>query len=91
MVKYSDMYYVCWLIERMHRTTQNVEKNKPSVRPIAGVYSRIVKNTHPDDYTNGIINVFSSFLPPLISDYGNHLYWANKEYLIESYKAGALL
>ena len=22
MVKYHDMYYVCWLIERMHRTTQ---------------------------------------------------------------------
>ena len=102
MVKYNDMYYVCWLIERMHRQTQKShhelvsllgkerishymeladvfhcenpdkivgelaeeiglptpplyrslpnEKNIPSVRPIAGVYSRIVKNTHPDDY-----------------------------------------
>jgi hypothetical protein len=143
MAKYNDMYYVCWLIERMHRTTQKPhhelvsllgearirhymeladvfhcenpdkivgelaeeigipepplyhslpnEKDKPSVRPIAGVYSRIIKNAHPDDYTNGIINVFSSFLPPLISDYGNNLYWANKEYLVESYKEGALL
>jgi len=143
MVKYADLYYVCWLIERMHRVTQLPHKElavrmgderirhymayadvfhcespdkivgeladelglpepplyhtlpneqaKPSVRPIAGVYARIIKNSYPADYAAGVAAVFSSFLPPLISDFGNNLYWANKEYLVESYKAGYLL
>ena len=43
------------------------------------------------DYITGITNVLTSFLPPLIADYGNNLYWANKEYLTECYKEGAIL
>jgi len=143
IVKYNDLYYVCWLIERLHRVTgqshkalveligevrishymeladifhcENPDKivgelaeelglpeprlyselpaemKNPALRSIAGVYARIVKATHPDNYVSGVINVLSSFLPPLISDYGNNLYWANKEYLTECYKEGALL
>ena len=143
MVKYNDLYYVCWLIERLHRVTgqshkvlvdligdarisrymqladvfhcENPDKivgelteelglpepclynelpaemKTPSLRSIAGVYARIVKATHPGNYVSGVINILSSFLPPLISDYGNNLYWANKEYLTECYKEGVLL
>ena len=143
MANYSELYYVCWLIERMHRVTKKThrelvellgelrirhymeladvfhcenpdkivgelavelglpepplyselsdEDKKPSIRPIAGVYSRIIKGTHPNDYITGITNVLSSFLPPLIADYGNNLYWANKEYLTECYREGAIL
>jgi len=67
------------------------EKKKPALRSIAGVYARIIKATYPDNYVTGVINVLSSFLPPLVSDYGNNLYWANKEYLTECYKEGVLL
>jgi len=143
MVKYNDLYYVCWLIERLHRVTEKPHKDvvelmgearirhymeladvfhcenpdkivgelaeelglpepqlygdlptemkKPALRSIAGVYARIIKATHPDNYVSGVINVLSSFLPPLVSDYGNNLYWANKEYLTECYKEGVLL
>jgi len=143
MSNYNDLYYVCWLIERLSRVTGKPHKSlvelmgdarikhymeladvfhcenpdkiigelaeelglsepqlyselpseakKPALRSIAGVYARIIKTIYPDDYVLGTINVLSSFLPPIISDYGNNLYWANKEYLAECYKEGALL
>ena len=143
MAKYNDMYYVCWLIERLHRVTgqphkvlidligenrirhymdladvfhcENPDKivgelvkeiglpepclysellaelKTPALRSIAGVYARIVKATYPENYVLGVINMFTSFLPPIISDYGNNLYWANKEYLTECYKEGVIL
>jgi len=143
MIKYNDLYYVCWLIERLHRVTGKshrelvellgedninhymeladvfhcenpdkivgeltdelglpepqlyndlaMEAKNPSLRSIAGVYARIIKATHPNDYVSGVVNVLSSFLPPLLSDYRTNLYWANKEYLTECYKEGVIL
>ena len=140
MYKYSDLYYVCWLIERFGRATSlsrketvnlighkrirnymqfadvfhcenpdkiigeladelqielpNADLKKtagPSLRQMAGVYSRIINMSHKDDYETGVLNFFNSFLPPALLDYENELYWSSMHYLSECYKEGALL
>ena len=143
MLKYDDMYYACWLIERFGRAfdmprkdvvnligkkrlknymefadcfhCENPDKiigelaeelgvigndelfkyiemqSKPSLRQIAGVYARVIKMCHENDYEAGIEKFFNSFLPPLINDYENNLYWSSMHYLSECYKDGNLL
>ena len=68
-----------------------IDKSLPSLSDIGMVYYRIVRHAHPDDFVEGIYAVMSSFLPPLIADYGNNLYWANREYLVACYNEGCLL
>lgn len=67
------------------------DNHKAKLSDMGMVYYRIVRHAHPDDFAEGIYKVMTSFLPPLLSNHSNNLYWANKEYLVECYKAGTLL
>ena len=70
---------------------ERINKPKPTVDDMAQTYARIVDELYPDDYIQGIQELFSSFLLPLLVRYQNNLYWANKEYLIACYLEGELL
>ena len=63
----------------------------PTLRQMAGVYARIINRVHENDYAQGVLAFFNSFLPPLLVDYKNELYWASMHYLSECYKEGQLL
>jgi len=141
--EYDNMFYLCWLVERMHRTTalphaelvtrmgkqklqhyfnyaevfhcenpdQTIgelaedlglptpplyselsdEKDKPRFSKIAKSAARIIREVHHDNYVEGTFKFFTSFLPPLIADYPNNLYWSSKEYLVACYQEGKLL
>ena len=66
-------------------------KDMPTVDDIAMVYTKIIDAVYPTDYREGILDFYNSFLQPLLEDYGNNLYWANREYLVACYREGYLL
>jgi len=39
------------------------------------------------NYVEEIYNFYKSFLPSLLADYSNNLYWSSKEYLVACYKS----
>ena len=140
--EHSDIFFVCWIIERIRRVTKLTHKEiaerlgkgriawanehaqvlhcenpdkvvweliedfgvpepplyhdisnkeEPSLNDIGSVFYRIVRHAHSDDMVDGIYQLFTSFLPPLITDYNRELYWANREYLVACYQTGEIL
>ena len=84
------------LAEELCITFANEPFNKkkpgqPSQRQMAGVYARIIQRTYADDYEKGVYEFFNSFLPPILLDYKNELYWSSMHHLSESYKEGKIL
>ena len=141
--EYDKMFYLCWLLERLHRSTNMShkelvemvgmekllhyydyaeayhcenpdkvigelleelglpepllfhelpeERKNPPFSKMAKCAARVINDVHCDDYVQGVYNFYTSFLPPLLADTKNNLYWSSKEYLVECYKEGALL
>jgi hypothetical protein len=141
--EYDKMFYLCWLLERLHRSTglphndlvkkigenrlhhiydyadayhsENPDKivgeladelglpmpplfhelpeerKTPPFRTIAKSTVRIINDVYSANYVNGVYNYYTSFLPPILADSKNNLYWSSKEYLVACYKEGAIL
>lgn len=69
----------------------NCKYNVPSVISIGKVYTRLIVDLNPLDIANEIFNVFTSFISEDISDFNASIYYENRQYIFESYKAGKLL
>ena len=141
--EYDNMFYLCWLVERFHRSTgiphndlvkkigkhklQHIydyadvyhsenpdqvvgelaeelglpvpplfhelpeERKTPPFSKIAKSAARVINDVVSDDYVQGVYNYYSSFLPPILADTENNLYWSSKEYLVACYRENAIL
>ena len=142
--KYDNMFYLCWLLERLHRSTslphKNLvemmgmerllhyydyaeayhcenpdkvvgelademglpapllfshlpdEKKNPPFSKMAKSSARVINDLYKDDYyIQGVYDYYTSFLPPILADSANNLYWSSKEYLVACYKEGEIL
>jgi hypothetical protein len=141
--EYDNMFYLCWLLERLHRSTglphmdltekmgteklryyynyadayhcENPDKvigeladelglpepplfhelpeerKNPPFSKMAKSAARVINDVYGDDYINGVYNFYTSFLPPILADTKNNLYWSSKEYLVACYREGVLL
>lgn len=141
--EYDKMFYLCWLLERLHRSTNlphyelvkkignaklhhiydyadayhsenpdkvvgelaeelglptpslfhelPEERKNPPFSKMAKSATRVINEVYGDDHVNGVYNYYTSFLPPLLTDVKNNLYWSSKEYLVACYKEGTLL
>jgi len=137
------MFYLCWLLERLHRSTNlphielikkigedklhhyytyadayhsenpdkvvgelaeeiglptpslfhelPEERKNPPFSKMAKSAARVINDVHSDNYVNGVYSYYASFLPPILADTKNNLYWSSKEYLVACYKEGAIL
>jgi len=68
-----------------------LEKRNPPYSKMAKSSARVINDLYSDDYVRGVYSYYSSFLPPILSDTKNNLYWSSKEYLVACYKEGVLL
>ena len=141
--EYDRMFYLCWLLERLHRSTNlphieliekigedklqhyykyadayhsenpdkvvgelaeefglptpplfhelPEERKNPPFSKMAKSAARVINDVHSANYVNGVYNYYTSFLPPILADTKNNLYWSSKEYLVACYKEGAIL
>ena len=141
--QYDKMFYLCWLLERLHRATElphkdlieqigkekllhfydyadayhsenpdkvvgelaeelglpepplfrdlREERQNPPFSKMAKSSARVIEELYANDHITGVYNYYTSFLPPLLADTKNNLYWSSKEYLVACYKEGALL
>lgn len=141
--EYDKMFYLCWLLERLHRSTNlqhnelvNIigtdrllhyynyadvyhcenpdkvigelvvdlglpepplfhelpeERKNPPFSKMAKSAARVINEIYGDDHVQGVYNYYTSFLPPILADTKNNLYWSSKEYLVACYKEGILL
>ncbi|MCL1807206.1 MAG: hypothetical protein FWG31_05840 [Oscillospiraceae bacterium] len=141
--EYDKMFYLCWLLERLHRSTcllhkelaeiigtdrllhyynyadayhcenpdkvigelagelglpepplfQDLpdERKNPSFSKMAKSAARVIYDVYGDNHIQGVYNYYTSFLPPILADTKNNLYWSSKEYLVACYKEGVLL
>jgi hypothetical protein len=67
------------------------EKKEPPFSKMAKSSARVIHDIYDGDYVRGVCNYYTSFLPPLLADTGNNLYWSSKEYLVACYKEGVIL
>ena len=141
--EYDKMFYLCWLLERLHRSTnlqhkdlaeaigtdkllhyyvyadayhsENPDKvigelaeelglpepplfhelpegrKTPPFSKMAKSSARVIHDLYSDDhYIQGVHDYYASFLPPILADSRNNLYWSSKEYLVACYKEGTL-
>jgi len=137
------MFYLCWLLERLHRST-NIphkilvetmgmerllhyydyadayhcenpdkvvgelteemglpvpplfrdlpeERIHPPFSKIAKSSARVINDLYGGDHVRGVYDYYTSFLPPILADSKNNLYWSSKEYLVACYKEGMIL
>jgi len=142
--EYDKMFYLCWLLERLHRTadlphkelveiigmerllhyyeyadayhSENPDKiigelaeeiglpeqplfshlpderKSPPFSKIAKSSARVINDIYDNDsYVQGVYDYYTSFLPPILADTKNNLYWSSKEYLVACYKEGKIL
>ncbi|MCL2188572.1 MAG: hypothetical protein FWC16_06430 [Defluviitaleaceae bacterium] len=142
--EYDKMFYLCWLLERLHRSTnlphknlvekmgmeklhhyydyadayhcENPDKvineltdemglpapplfgqlpvaqNIPPFSKMAKSSARVINDVYNDEtYVQGVHDYYTSFLPPILADSKNNLFWSSKEYLVACYREGELL
>ena len=141
--EYDKMFYLCWLLERLHKSTDlphkylvemmgmeklihyynyanayhcenpdkivgelaeelglptpplfnelPEERKHPSFSKMAKSSARVINDLYNDDYIRGVQKYYTSFLPPILTDAKNNLYWSSKEYLVACYKEGTIL
>jgi len=137
------MFYLCWLLERLHRLADVPHKNlvemmgtekllhyyhyadayhcenpdkvvgeladeiglptlpllsdlpderkNPPFSKMAKSAARVINEVYEGNHVQGVYNFYTSFLPPILADTKNNLYWSSKEYLVACYREGALL
>lgn len=141
---YDKMFYLCWLLERLHRSAylphkklvekigmerllhyyeyadayhcENPDKiigelaediglpelplfsqlpderKLPPFSKVAKSSARIINDIYNYDcYVQGVYDYYTSFLPPILAETENNLYWSSKEYLVACYKEGEVL
>ena len=141
---YDNMFYLCWLLERLCRSTDlphkdlvkmiGVErlqhyydyaeayhcenpdkvvgelaeeiglptpplysqlpddKTNPPFSKIAKSAARVINDVCGENcYVQGVYDYYTSFLPPILADSANNLYWSSKEYLVACYEDGRIL
>jgi hypothetical protein len=68
------------------------EKKTPPFSKMAKSSARVINDLYSDDYyIQGVYDYYTSFLPPILADSKNNLYWSSKEYLVACYKEGEIL
>ena len=67
------------------------ERKKPLFSKAAKSSARVIDELYKERYVKGVYEYYTSFLPPLLADYRNNLYWSSKEYLVACYREGELL
>ena len=67
-------------------------KKHPPFSKMAKSSARVIHDLYSDDhYIQGVHDYYTSFLPPMLADSNNNLYWSSKEYLVACYQEGKLL
>ena len=69
----------------------NCRYTVPSFISIGKVYMRLLEDLKPEDIAQEIYNIFTSFISEAISDFNASIFYENRQYIFESYKAGYLL
>ena len=73
-------------------TVKECKYEVPSVTSIGMLYQELVLSTmKEEDASQGIIDVFSSFITDEISDFNSSVYYTNPDYLRCSYLSGEML
>lgn len=73
-------------------TVSDCRYTVPSVTAIGRVYQQLVLSVSDIEHaTQGILDVFSSFISDAISDFNSSVYYSNPDYLLCSYQEGYLL
>jgi hypothetical protein len=67
------------------------ESKSPPFSKIAKSSARVINDVYGDNHVQGVYDYYTSFLPPILTEIKNNLYWSSKEYLVACYKEGALL
>lgn len=85
------------LIEDYHITEGTFDTVKecryqvPSEASIGRVYQALVLSLYADNYAQGILDVFASFISDEISDFNSNVYYSNPDYLKYSFQEGYML
>lgn len=72
----------------------NVAKCKyevPDYWTIGEVYERLIEDICEGDVINALIQVYSSWISDVISNYNSDFFYQSREYISECYKRGAIL
>lgn len=73
-------------------TVKDCRYTVPSVTAIGRVYQRLVIATAKvNEEAQAILDVFSSFISDMISDFNSNIYYSNPDYLRCSYEEGFML
>jgi hypothetical protein len=58
------------------------ERKNPPFSKMAKSAARVINEVYGNDHVKGVYDYYTSFLPPLLADTKNNLYWSSKEYLV---------
>lgn len=72
-------------------TVQECQYQVPSVTDIGKVYQQLIISLYPNNYAQGILDVFSSFISDEISDFNSNVYYSNPDYIKCSFQEGYML
>ena len=72
-------------------TVAECEYEVPSETAIGRVYQQLVTSLYIENYAQGIMEVFSSFISDEISDFNSNVYYSNPDYLKYSFQEGYML
>jgi hypothetical protein len=67
------------------------ESKSPPFSKMAKSSARVINDVYGDNHVQGVYDYYTSFLPPILTEIKNNLYWSSKEYLVACYKEGTLL
>ena len=72
-------------------TVKECQYQVPSETAIGRVYQALVLSLYADNYAQGILDVFASFISDEISDFNSNVYYSNPDYLKYSFQEGYML
>lgn len=72
-------------------TVKECRYQVPSETAIGRVYQALVLSLYVDNYAQGILDVFASFISDEISDFNSNVYYSNPDYLKYSFQEGYML
>ncbi len=72
-------------------TVKECRYQVPSETAIGRVYQTLVLSLYADNYAQGILDVFASFISDEISDFNSNVYYSNPDYLKYSFQEGYML
>lgn len=72
-------------------TVKECRYQVPPETAIGRVYQALVLSLYVDNYAQGILDVFASFISDEISDFNSNVYYSNPDYLKYSFQEGYML